>query len=73
MTKYSCVKMSFTMPFGKYEFTVMSFDLVRSPAMLQRLIDRILSGISNACAYMDDIVVFSVSWPAEMLGLLGRP
>ena len=55
MAKDSCMKMSFTMPFGKYEFTVMSFDLVRSPAMLQRLMNGILNGISNACAYMDDI------------------
>ena len=44
---------------GLYEFTVMPFGLTSAPSTFQRLMQRVLSGLSEFCAvYLDDIVVF---------------
>lgn len=54
-------KTAFSIPRGKFEFNVMPFGLCNSPATFQRLIDVVLSGLSNEqiLAYIDDIVLFS--------------
>ena len=53
-------KTAFVTNGGLYEFTVMPFWLTSAPSTFQRLMQRVLSGLSEYCAvYLDDIVVFS--------------
>lgn len=55
-------KTSFVTSQGKFEFLVLPFGLKNAPASFQRLMDKVLAGIGNSLAYIDDIVVFSDSW-----------
>ena len=63
-------KAAFTTPFGLYEFTRMPFGLKGAPATFQRMMDMILSGLSEFTnAYIDDIIIFSVTWKEHLLHL----
>jgi hypothetical protein len=45
----------------------MHFGLTNAPAVMQRLIDRVLSPFKSfALAYMDDIVIFSTSFEEHL-------
>ncbi len=44
------------------QYTVMAFGLRNAPATFQRLMNRVLAGIPNCDAYLDDIVVYSSDW-----------
>ncbi|KAK7913399.1 hypothetical protein WMY93_013610 [Mugilogobius chulae] len=58
---------AFRTPWGLFEFTVLPFGLHGAPATFQRLMDQVLCGHSEyACAYLDDIVVFSTTWEDHM-------
>ena len=48
---------------GLFEFVRMPFGLANSPAVFQRVIDKLLSGLVGKCVlvYLDDIVVYSNS------------
>ena len=47
---------------GLYEFRVMPFGLTNVPATFQRLIQSVLTGMSEFCSvYIDDVLVFSES------------
>ena len=65
MEPQSRVKTAFTTPHGLYEFLVMPFGLTNAPAVFQRLIQKVISGLNPAdggdfvAAYLDDILVFS--------------
>ena len=60
-------KTAFTTPHGLYEFLVMPFGLTNSPAVFQRLMHHVISGLNApdgkefVTVYLDDIVVFSSS------------
>ena len=64
-------KTAFSMPRGKFEFNVTPFGLCNAGASYQRLMDITLSGLSSSriLAYMDDIVVFSRSFPEHLYDL----
>lgn len=53
---------------GLYEFSVMPFGLVNAPATLQRLMERVISGLQlDTClVYLDDIIVFSQSFDEHL-------
>lgn len=48
-------------PFGLFEFNVMSFGLRNAPATFQRFINMVCRGLPFVFAYLDDILVASVS------------
>ena len=63
----SRTKTAFTTPFGLFQFTVMPFGLHGAPATFQRMMDVLLSGAGEySAAYLDDLVVFSNSWPEHL-------
>nr|XP_054591237.1 uncharacterized protein LOC129155100 isoform X2 [Nothobranchius furzeri] len=58
---------AFRTPWGLFQFAVLPFGLHGAPATFQRLMDEVLRGCEDyACAYLDDIVIFSRSWEDHM-------
>ena len=61
----SIEKTAFVTPNGLFEFRVMPFGLTNAPAIFQRLMQRVLSGLNPAegpdyvAVYIDDILIFS--------------
>ena len=60
-------KTAFVTPQGLYKFRVMPFGLTNSPAVFQRLMQRVLVGLNPedgpdyVAVYIDDVLVFSHS------------
>ncbi|KAG1962704.1 retrotransposable element [Pimephales promelas] len=40
----------------------MAFGLRNAPATFQRLVNRVIEGMHNVEAYLDDLVIYSASW-----------
>ena len=61
-------KTAFTTGSGLYEFTVMPFGLCNAPAIFERLMERVLSGLPwEVCPlYLDDIIVHAKTFRAEL-------
>ena len=60
-------KTAFATPFGLYQFRRMPFGLQGAPATFQRMMDKLLDGWGHFTnAYLDDLVIFSSSWPDHM-------
>jgi len=61
-------KTAFSTPDGHFEFNVMPFGLTNAPATFQRLMECILAGLrpSQCLIYLDDIIVFSPSFPEHL-------
>lgn len=57
-------KTAFITPDGLYEFRVMPFGLKTSPAVFQRCMDRVLSGLKwgSCMVYLDDVLVMAPSF-----------
>ena len=56
-------KTAFTSPMGLFQFTRMPFGLQGAPATFQRMVDKLLDGLSDfASAYLDDIIIYSDNW-----------
>ena len=66
LTKDSIKKTGFCIDFGKYEYLKVPFGLAQAPAYFQNLMNKVLSGLSFAIAYLDDIIIFSET-PEEHL------
>ena len=64
-------KTSFCTPDGLYEFNVLPFGLCNEPAMFQRLMDLVLSGLqwSSCLVYLDDIIVVGQSFHEHLQNL----
>lgn len=58
-------------PGGLFEFTKMPFGLCNAPATFQRLMESILKNLTYkiALCYIDDIVIYSKSFPQHILDL----
>ena len=54
-----------------FQFRVMPFSLCNAPAMFERLMDRVLSGMrwSHCWVYLDDVISFDTDTPEAMLQL----
>ena len=61
MDEDSIALTAITTPFGLFEYLYMLFGFRNASATFQRFIDHVLQGMSNAIAYVDDIIVFSNS------------
>ena len=57
---------AFATPDGLYQYRVMPFGMRNSPATFQRLINRVISGLTGCEAYIDDLVLHSDSWNSLM-------
>ena len=62
---------AFICPMGQFRWTRMPFGFKNAPAVFQRLMDLILSGLSWECCmvFFDDVIVFSATWDAHMKDL----
>ena len=67
MREQDIEKTAFHTPRGLYEMLVMPFGMVNSGATFQRLMDNTLQGIKSAESYIDDILIFSVSFDIKHL------
>ena len=54
-------KTVFATAFGLYQFKVMLFGLANAPAMLERMMERILNGLhqETCLIYLDDVIISS--------------
>lgn len=53
---------AFVTPEGLYQPTVMAFGLKNAPATFQRLMNGTTRNLTTCTAYIDDIVVYSMTW-----------
>ena len=60
LSEESRPKTAFVSLFGKWEFKRCPFGLAQAPAYFQRLVNEVLSGLTFAFGYLDDILVFSL-------------
>lgn len=44
----------------------MAFGMCNAPATFQRLMHKVLSGVPNCEAYLDNVVVFSNDWHSHV-------
>ena len=71
----SRAKSAFVTHQGLYEFRVMPFGLKNAPAVFQRLMQKVLTGLNPetgpdfVAIYLDDILVFSETFEAHLLHL----
>ena len=59
LSEKSRPKSAFVSSFGKWEFKRCPFGLAQAPAYFQRLVNEVLSGLTFAFGYLDDILVYS--------------
>ena len=59
LSEKSRPKGAFVSSFGKWEFKRCPFGLSQAPAYFQRLVHEVLSGLTFAFGYLDDILVYS--------------
>ena len=59
LSEKSRPKSAFVSSFGKWELKRCPFGLAQAPAYFQRLVNEVLSGLTFAFGYLDDILVYS--------------
>src|SRR4029434_7966777 len=58
---------AFVTPDNFLQYKVMPSGVRNAPATFQRLINHVLSGLTGCDAYLDDVVVFSSTWPEHLV------
>ena len=66
LSEKSRPKSAFVSSFGKWEFKRCPFGLAQAPAYFQRLVNEVLSDLTFAFGYLDDILVFSPDMETHM-------
>jgi hypothetical protein len=68
MTNHAKEVTAFRSPFGLFQFTRMPFGVTNAPAVFQRLMDKVLRGLTWKCCmvYLDDVVIYSESWEEHL-------
>ena len=59
LSEESRPKSAFVSAYGKWEFKICPFGLAQAPAYFQRLVNEVLSGLTFAFGYLDEILIFS--------------
>ena len=59
LSEKSRPKCAFISSFGKWDFRRCPFGLAQAPAYFQQLVNEVLSGLTFAFGYLDDILVYS--------------
>ena len=59
LSEESRPKSAFVSAYGKWEFKRCPFGLAQAPTYFQRLVNEVLSGLTFAFGYLDDILIFS--------------
>ena len=57
---------AFITPKGLYSYAVMAFGLRNAPATFQRLMNSIVGDLEGCAVYLDDVVLYSDSWPVHL-------
>ncbi len=57
---------AFVTPDALLQYSVMAFGMRNAPATFQRLMNQVLSGVTNVEVYLDDVVVFSNTWEEHL-------
>jgi hypothetical protein len=62
---------AFTCPMGQFRWTRLPFGLKNAPAIFQRMMDMVLSGLTwrSCMVFFDDVVVFSDAWEKHLIDL----
>ena len=66
LSEESRPKTVFVSSFGKWEFKRSPFGLAQALAYFQRLVNEVLSGLTFAFGYLDDILVFSYDMESHL-------
>lgn len=66
LTSRASLISAFVTPDSFLQYTVMPFGMCNAPATFQRLVNKVLGGVSNCRAYLDDIVGYSNDWASHM-------
>ena len=66
LSEESRPKSAFVSSFGKWEFKRCPFGLAQAPAYFQRLVNEVLSGLTFAFGFLDDILVFSPNMESHL-------
>ena len=66
LSEESRPKLAFVSAYGKWEFKRCPFGLVQAPAYFQRLVNEVLSGLTFAFGYLDDILGFSLDMETHL-------
>ncbi|CAL9695804.1 unnamed protein product [Knipowitschia caucasica] len=66
LTKRASEISAFVTPDYFLQYTVMAFGMRNAPASFQRLVNTVLSGLSNCNAYLDDLILHSATWEEHM-------
>ena len=69
LSEKSRPKSAFISSFGKWEFKRCPFGLAQAPAYFQRLVNEVLSGLTFAFGYLDDILVYSPDMETHLVHL----
>ena len=59
-------KTAFSSPLGLFQFKRMPFGLSGAPGTFQRLMDRVINGLSLTKAYLNDLVIYSSTWQEHL-------
>uniref|UniRef100_A0AAY4E6M7 ribonuclease H n=1 Tax=Denticeps clupeoides TaxID=299321 RepID=A0AAY4E6M7_9TELE len=69
LTTRACEISAFVTPDNFLQYNCMAFGMRNAPATFQRLMQKVLSGLCNCEAYLDDIVVYSCNWEDHLTNL----
>ena len=69
LTPRAAIISAFVTPDSFCQYTVMPFDMRNAAATFQRLVNRVLGDIPSCCAYLDDVVIHSATWPEHVQAL----
>ena len=60
---------AFVTPSGFYEYNVLPFGMKNAPGTFQRMIDKVIKGLNNTGAYIDDLLVWNDTWEEHLLAV----